>query len=150
MKILLIRGKFMKKIVMLNFCNGLYGGIESFLLNAFYCLNPSEYEVVFLTCGKTTYSMYQKDIELKGGRIEEIPILANSLDNKFRIFFALKNYFANNRPDIVHINSGTLMLHVLAVKAAKDTHIKTIISHAHNFLPHKNLLRKVNSFLAGF
>jgi len=151
----------MKKIILLNFCNGLYGGIESFLLNAFYCLDKNKYDVTFLTCGKSTYEMFREDIESKGGHVEEIPILAKDYNSKRALYGALKLYFKNSKPDIVHINSGTLSLHLLASKAAKKEKVPKVILHSHNFLPNKTgvkekikgilkkqLIRNADSFLA--
>lgn len=120
---------------MLNFCDGMYGGIESFLLNAFYCLDKSKYDVTFLTCGRSTYDMFKDDIISKGGHVEEIPILADSLSNKLKVYKELKKFFKNKRPDIVHVNSGTLSLHLLASKAAKSEGVKNVILHSHNFRP---------------
>lgn len=139
-----------KSIIMLNFCNGMYGGIESFLLNAFYCLDKNKYKVTFLTCGRSTYNMFRDDIEALGGRVEEIPILPSSFSQKCKLFVILKKYFKKNRPDIIHINSGTLSLQFLAAKAAKESNVKRVIIHSHNFLPNrkgvkervKNIIKK--------
>ncbi len=71
-----------EKVLLINSCQGLYGGIESFLLNIFNSLSPEEFDVTFLTCGKTTYDMYRNDIENRGGHIDEIPILQIPYLNK--------------------------------------------------------------------
>lgn len=123
----------MKKIVLLNFCNGMYGGIESFLLNAFYCLDKNEYDVTFLTCGRSTYDMFRDDIIANHGHVEEIPILANNIRNKYRVFVELRKCLRLNNPDIVHVNSGTLSLQYLASKAAKLENVNRVILHSHNF-----------------
>ena len=126
-----------KTIVLLNFCNGMYGGIESFLLNAFYCLDKQKYRVTFLTCGCSTYSMFREDIVFQGGQVEEIPILADTYSKKYRLYIELKKYFKKNKPDIVHVNTGTFSLQFLAAKAAKTEGVKRVILHSHNFLPNK-------------
>lgn len=125
----------MKKLLLINFCNGLYGGIESFLVNAFECLNKKEFTVTFLTCGKSTYDIKRESIMALGGKIDVIPILANRNINKIRLYFALKQYLKKEKPDIVHINTGTLSLHLLASEAARIENIPQIMCHSHNFLP---------------
>ncbi|HEL1740461.1 TPA: glycosyltransferase [Streptococcus suis] len=128
----------MKKVLLINSCQGLYGGIESFLLNIFNSLSPAEFDVTFLTCGKTTYDMYRNDIENRGGHIDEIPIFADTLSKQVKLYKALKEYYSENQPDIVHINSGGLSFHYLASRAAKAVGIKTVILHSHNFIPEKS------------
>lgn len=132
----------MKSIIMLNFCDGLYGGIESFLLNAFYCLDKNEYDVTFLTCGRSTYDMFRDDITANRGLVEEIPILADSFKNKIRVFNELRKYFRDKKPDIVHVNSGTLSLQYLASKAAKLENVNRIILHSHNFRPNQTGIKE--------
>ena len=132
----------MRSIVLLNFCNGMYGGIESFLLNAFYCLDKNEYDVTFLTCGRSTYDMFRDDITDNSGHVEEIPILANGYKNKTRIFNELRKYFRDKKPDIVHVNSGTLSLQYLASKAAKLENVNRIILHSHNFRPNQTGIKE--------
>ena len=151
----------MKSIIMLNFCDGLYGGIESFLLNAFYCLDKNKYDVTFLTCGRSTYDMFRDDITANHGHVEEIPILANNYKNKYRVFVELRKYFREKKPDIVHVNSGTLSLQYIAAKAAKLEKVNKVILHSHNFRPNqteiierikeplkKLLIKNGDSFLA--
>lgn len=128
----------MKKLLLVNSCQGLYGGIESFLLNIFYGLDRTEFDVTFLTCGKTTYRMFENDIQQKGGKIHEIPIFADSLVKQIKLYHQLRQYYRQHEPDIVHINSGGLSFHFLAAKAAKDEGIETVILHSHNFIPGKN------------
>lgn len=138
----------MKSIILLNFCDGMYGGIESFLLNAFYSLDKSKFDVTFLTCGRTTYDMFKDDILLNGGHIDEISILPCGIKNKVSLFFRLKEYYINYQPDIVHINSGTLSLQLLASKAAKSAGVRTVILHSHNYLPNQTRLKEITkSFL---
>lgn len=135
-------GLNMKSIVLLNFCDGMYGGIESFLLNAFYCLDKDKYEVTFLTCGRSTYDMFRDEIVANCGYVDEIPILANNYWNKYRVFKELRRYFRAKKPDIVHVNSGTLSLQYLASKAAKLEKIDRIILHSHNFRPNQKGIKE--------
>ena len=141
----------MKKVIMINFCNGLYGGIESFLLNAFYRIDKEEFEVTFLTCGKSTYDMFREDIERKGGHVDEIPILTEnikeSVKNKVKLYHQLRQYFRDKTPDVVHINSGTLSLNYLASYAAKRENVNNIIVHSHNFRPQ---ISKGRDIIRGF
>ena len=121
----------------------MYGGIESFLLNAFYCIDKAKYEVTFLTCGRTTYNMFRKEIISLGGKVEEIPILATNYKKKYSLYKTLIKYFKRNGPDIVHINSGTLSLQLLAARAAKKSNVNSVILHSHNFLPNKTGVKQV-------
>lgn len=124
-----------KKLILVNSCNGLYGGIESFLLNIFYSLDLDEYDVTFLTCGKSTYDMFKEDIIEKGGHVEEIPIYASSVKKQFQLYYQLRKYCKQKKPDIIHINSGGLSFHYLASCAAKKENVKSIILHSHNYIP---------------
>ena len=124
-----------KKLILLNFCNGVYGGIESFLLNAFYCLDMNEFDVTFLTCGRTTYDMFCDEIEQRGGHVTEIPLIADSYMSKLKLYGELVRYFNQIKPDIVHINSGTMSFQFLAAKASKRAGVSRVILHSHNFLP---------------
>lgn len=132
----------MKSIVLLNFCNGMYGGIESFLLNAFYCVDKDKYDVTFLTCGRSTYDMFRDDIIANRGHVQEIPILANNYINKYRVFVELRKYFREKKPDIVHVNSGTLSLQYIAAKAAKLEKVNRVILHSHNFRPNQTGIKE--------
>ena len=98
-------------------------------------MNKNEFTVTFLTCGKSTYDIKRESIMALGGKIDVIPILANRNINKIRLYFALKQYLKKEKPDIVHINTGTLSLHLLASEAARIENIPQIICHSHNFLP---------------
>ena len=130
------------KIILINSCKGLYGGIESFLLNVFYDLDPNKYDVTFLTCGESTYGMFLNEITSRGGHVDEIPVYANNIVKQVVLYNKLRRYFAKTKPDIVHINSGGLSFHYVAGKAAKRAHVKEIILHSHNFLPTNNRLKE--------
>lgn len=132
----------MKSIVLLNFCDGLYGGIESFLLNAFYCIDRTQFDITFLTCGRSTYDMFRDDITEKGGHVEEIPVMPDSIINKILIFKKLRKYFRESNPDIVHINSGTLSLQFIASFAAKIEGVDKVILHSHNFRPNQKGIKE--------
>lgn len=132
----------MKSIVLLNFCDGMFGGVESFLLNAFFRLDKEKYDVTFLTCGRSTYDMFRDDIVANRGHVEEIPILANNYKNKVRVFKELRNYFREKKPDIVHVNSGTLSLQFIASKAAKFENVKKVILHSHNYRPNQTGIKE--------
>lgn len=132
-----------KKIILINSCKGLYGGVESFLLNVFYSLDPEKYDVTFLTCGNTTYNMFRKEIEERGGIVDEIPIYANTYSKQKKLYHELVLYFSKRKPDIVHINSGGLSFHYVAGKAAKKAGVKEIILHSHNFIPEANRFKEL-------
>ena len=135
--------KMKKRLILINSCNGLYGGIESFLLNIFNYLDSEIYDITFLTCGKSTYDMFKDDIIKKGGNITEIPIYPDSLKKQKLLYKELLLYFSKEKPDIVHINSGGLSFHLLAAKAAKIAGIKSIILHSHNFIPCHNEIKAI-------
>lgn len=127
-----------KKLVLINSCDGLYGGVESFLLNIFNSIYNDDYTVHFLTCGKSTYTMFADEIKSKGGHIDEISIYPNTLKKQIELFFEMRRYFRKEKPDIVHINSGGLSFHLLASMAAKYEGIRSVILHSHNFIPSKH------------
>lgn len=143
-----------KRVILLNSCDGLYGGVESFLLNVFRYLDKSDFEVIFLTCGKSTYNMFKNEIYSSGGQIDTIPIYPNNFKNQFLAYRQLKNYLEKTKPDIIHINSGALSFQLLASLAAKQVGIKVRILHSHNFIPnpqgikklYRNILKRVLRF----
>ena len=127
-----------KKILMVNSCLGLYGGVESFLLNIFRYLDKDEFSVTLLTCGISTYDMFRDEIIASGGKIDIIPIYPNTLKKQMRLYQELRRYYEFEKPDIVHINSGGLSFHLIAGKAARTAGISHIILHSHNFVPGEN------------
>lgn len=132
----------MKSIILQNFCDGMYGGIESFLLNAFFCLDKEKYDVTFLTCGRSTYNLFKNEIVANKGHVDEIPILVKSYLDEIRLYKELRLYYQRKRPDIVHINSGTLSLQLIAAKAAKAEGIEKVILHSHNYRPNQTGIKE--------
>ena len=131
-----------KKILMVNSCLGLYGGVESFLLNIFRYLDKDEFSVTLLTCGISTYDMFRDEIIASGGKIDIIPIYTNTLKKQMRLYQELRRYYEFEKPDIVHINSGGLSFHLIAGKAARTAGISHIILHSHNFVPGENSAKR--------
>ena len=131
-----------KRIVLLNSCKGLYGGIESFLLNVFRCLDRDIFDVTFLTCGISTYDLYKDEIKNKGGKIDCVNTYPNNLNNQYVAYNKLKEYFYINKPNIVHINSSALSFQILASTAASKAKVPQIILHSHNFVPNIQYLKK--------
>ena len=131
-----------KKILMVNSCLGLYGGVESFLLNIFRYLDKDEFSVTLLTCGISTYDMFRDEIIASGGKIDIIPIYPNTLKKQMRLYQELRRYYEFEKPDIVHINSGGLSFHLIAGKAARTAGISHIILHSHTFVPGENSAKR--------
>ena len=131
-----------KKILMVNSCLGLYGGVESCLLNIFRYLDKDEFSVTLLTCGISTYDMFRDEIIASGGKIDIIPIYPNTLKKQMRLYQELRRYYEFEKPDIVHINSGGLSFHLIAGKAARTAGISHIILHSHNFVPGENSAKR--------
>ena len=131
-----------KRIVLLNSCKGLYGGIESFLLNVFRGLDKNIFEVVFLTCGVSTYEMYRHEIESLGGKIFCIDTYPNNIKTELIVYQELKKFFSEYNPDVVHINSSALSFQILSSLAAKNAGVKNTILHSHNFVPNVNYIKK--------
>lgn len=131
-----------KKVVLLNSCKGLYGGVESFLLNIFKRLDKELFEITFLTCGKSTYDMFRDEIESEGGRVDCINIYPSNFLSEIKVYKKLRNYFKIYKPDVVHINSSGLSFQVLASSAAQKEGINNIILHSHNFVPNISKLKR--------
>lgn len=129
----LLMGK--KKIILLNSCKGLYGGVEAFLLNVFRYLDKDLFEVHFLTCGKTTYGMYEHEIIENGGVVEEIAIYPDSFLKQMKVYHELSKYFRKEKPEVVHINSSALSFQLLASLAAEKEGVQSRILHSHNYVP---------------
>lgn len=140
-----------RKIVLLNSCKGLYGGVESYLLNVFRDLDKNLFEIVFLTCGISTYGMYQNEIVENGGILETITPYPSNFKKQMEVYKKLKKYFDDKKPDVVHVNSSALSFQILSSKAASDAGVNNIILHSHNFIPqisgfrllYRNALKKV-------
>lgn len=132
----------MTKVILLNSCDGLYGGIESFLLNIFRSMEKDKFDVTFLTCGKSTYGMFSDEIKSAGGRVEEIPIYPVTAAKQIELYHELIRYFKKVQPDVVHVNSGGLSFHLLSGYAARRAGVPKPILHSHNFIPSDGGLRK--------
>lgn len=140
-----------KKIVLLNCCKGLYGGVESFLLNIFRRVDKDKFEVTFLTCGISTYDMFIDEIKNNGGNIDCIDGFPDSLYNSLLLYDKLKRYFKENQPDVVHINSSGLMFQAIASRAAKKAKVSQIILHSHNFVPNiSNTKKAIRTIISKF
>ena len=132
-----------KKIVLLNSCKGLYGGVESFLLNVFRGLDKTQFEIVFLTCGVSTYEMYRNEIENAGGTVKCIQVYPKDLKTQMIVYKKLKDFFCEYEPDVIHVNSSALSFQILSAIAAKKAGVKSRVLHSHNFVPNINPCKKI-------
>ncbi len=134
------------KVIQLNACNGLFGGIEALLVNIFKFVNKDKITFDFLTCGKTTYDLYKKEIIKMNGTVNEIKY-DNKFLSKLKLMGNLYMYLKKSEAKIIHINSSAFSIQFLVSFVSILAGIPIRIIHCHNFKKDtkvKKILRKIS------
>lgn len=114
------------------------GGIENFLMNLYRKINRDQIQFDFLTHMKQEQA-FEKEIKKLGGKIYRIPSLGEVGPlNYTRI---LKDFFCNNRYEIVHSHCNAINGVILNI--AKKCGIKNRISHSHTSYPKYKFISKI-------
>lgn len=134
------------KILQLNYCDGLFGGIESLILNIYRNINKNKIEFTFLTYGKSTYKLFEDEIIEMGGKIDEIIVKKGILQN---IIFSRKlyEYLKKEKPDILHTNISSLTIQIMVLLVAWLANIKIRIVHCHNFKKDSIIIKSIKQML---
>lgn len=133
------------KVIQLNACNGLFGGIEALLVNVFKFIDKDKIIFDFLTCGKTTYDLYKKEIIEMNGTVNEIKY-DNKFLSKLKLMKNLYMYLKKSEAKIIHINSSAFSIQLLVSFISALVGIPIRIIHCHNFKKDKKIkkiLRKI-------
>lgn len=134
------------KVIQLNACNGLFGGIEALLVNIFKFVNKDKITFDFLTCGKTTYDLYKKEIIEMNGTVNEIKY-DNKFLSKLKLMGNLYMYLKKSEAKIIHINSSAFSIQFIVSFVSILAGIPIRIIHCHNFKKDtkvKKILRKIS------
>lgn len=134
-----------KKILILDsFCDLCMGGVAQFLVNTLSNMDLSDYEVDLLTPGRAVSPIRKAEFERLVDNWIVLNINIDINTSKFQkiiehIQFAwrLKKVFRQKQYDIVHVNGGSLLYHVIVLRLAKKYHIPHRLSHSHSVSPYK-------------
>lgn len=114
--------------------SGSFGGVANFLISRYRLMNRDEIEFSFLFCQEDclSESVYTKLIGKNN--IYSLGILKqkNSLNEYINLYKSLFEYLERNRFDYVHINTGSLPVTYICLKAAKKAGIENTIAHSHS------------------
>ena len=117
------------KIVNVLYINGgpmNRGGIESFMMNYFRCIDRERVQINFVVHGYEQ-GAYDKEIEQRGGEIYHVPIKSK---HPLAYQKELVKIFSNSRYSIVHSHADAMGCWIL--KIAKHCGIPIRIAHSHN------------------
>lgn len=111
------------------------GGIESFVMNYYRCIDRSIIQFDFINPYDKPLA-YEKEILLLGGIIHKLPDFhKNPILFRKELFGVMKNY------NIVHIHMLSAA-NLIPLQVAVKCNVKTIIAHSHNTLA-EGLLRRI-------
>ena len=122
----------MIKVLHINAGSKVFGGVSSFCLNIYRNIDREQIQFDFLTPDVSTYTQYKEEIQKMGGQIYELGIRASSLNGKFRLWFALKDFLSQHEYDIIHINSGVLLFNCVVAGTCRKASDSVIFVHSHS------------------
>ena len=131
------------KVLQINIGNNL-GGVSSLIYNIYLNINKSQVNFDFLSSGKSSYEVYKDEIKKMNGKIYSFNILQKGLINKIKFYKKLKEFLKNNKYDIVHINSGSVIFDFFAALAVKRTCESKIVIHCHSMQNNKFLKKYIS------
>lgn len=103
------------------------GGIENFLINLYRCIDRSKIQFDFIINDTGKENIFEKEIEILGGKIFKIPSIVNK--GHFAYIKTLRKIFRENNYQIVHSHYNTISGFIL--NEAKKCGIKNRIAHSH-------------------
>ena len=80
------------RVLQVNSGSRNYGGVSSFLFNAYTHMKRDEIQFDFLSPDETTYGIHRDEISRMGGRIWELHIKGGIVGRKIRLFFRLRKF----------------------------------------------------------
>lgn len=125
------------------------GGAESFIMNMYRHMDPSQVQFDFLL--RSEENLYKDELERMGSKVYiTAPFPAHFLRNAFDTV----RFFKNHHYDIIHVHANAL-LYMFALRCAKKYGVKCRIIHSHNssmkflpLLPIHNANKRIISSLA--
>ena len=126
----------MRKVTVLQVLrgSGSFGGVASFLLSRYSLMDKNIIEFSFLFCQEDCLrnSIY---IDIVGkNNIFELNALKqeNGLKEYKELYYKLVFFLSNHKFDFIHINTGSLPVIYVCLKAANKVGVSNIIAHSHS------------------
>ena len=120
------------RVLQVNSGSRNYGGVSSFLFNAYTHMKRDEIQFDFLSPDETTYGIHRDEISRMGGRIWELHIKGGIVGRKIRLFFRLRKFLMKHPYQVIHINSGNFFFNLTASLSAYTASVPVRIIHSHN------------------
>lgn len=130
----------MEKIKVLHIITGMgTGGAEAFIMNMFRNIDSEKIEFDFLL--RSEENVYQKDIELLGGKVYNVPPYPKKFISNYK---ETKKFFEeHNEYKIIHVH-GNAFIYITALIIAKFKGVPCRIMHSHNTDARKPIYRIVH------
>lgn len=140
------------KVLQVTIGDGSYGGVASFLFSYYSNMDREKVHCDFLYCGENSMQSKLDSPVLKDSVITTLHIIKpkdNGYREYSRLLRALKDFFNENKYDIVHINTSNVLVSACVISAVHNRAI--CIAHSHNtkaVVAHQNKLKgAVKDFL---
>lgn len=128
-----------QKIGVLQVCVGgpCYGGVEKFLLEYYSYFDKSIFTWDFLFCNRNALKAKAKDDIFKGSLFYELNIIDNDMSKNtavdfIRLFRTLRKLMDEHPYDIVHVNTGSIIIQTICALAFRKYKKIIKISHSHS------------------
>lgn len=131
-----------KKVLQINAGSGSFGGVSAFIYNVYSHIDTDRYQFDFLSMNKTTFSLYQNEIEDKGGHIFEMNS-GSGIRKWIRYRRNLTAHLKNHTYDIVHINAGSPGFIAFTLNTVKQCSQAKVITHVHSIYTPHSFLQKM-------
>lgn len=120
--------------------SGTIGGIESFLLNVYSCIDREQIQFDFVTTSEIP--ALGEELELLGAHIWHVP----SYKSFFSYCREIKKIISANEFEILHIHKNSAT-NIIPFIIAKICGVKTIIAHSHNTAPTAGRFSKIIHYI---
>ncbi len=121
-----------------------YNGVSDFLLSYYSHMNRENIQFDFLFCRENTMtSRINEEFLAESDFIELNDRISRSFTSVAKLIFDVRKTIEKKNYDIVHINTGSVLITWCCVIAAKKAKAPLIISHSHNTDP--TLIRRINA-----
>ena len=113
-----------------------YNGVSDFLLSYYSHMDREKVQFDFLFCRENTMTSKMNEPFLIGSEFIELKSrLTGKLKDSLRLISSIQKEIERGNYDIVHINTGSILITACGVIAASRAKTRTIISHSHNTNP---------------
>lgn len=128
-----------EKLNVLQICVGGtgYGGVEKFLFEYYSHIDKNVFKWDFLFCNKNALTSKLEDDIFKNSSFYELDVIDNDMSkNSFidfmRLFNSLRKLMENHPYDIVHVNTGSIIIQTVCALALSKYKGIIKISHSHS------------------